>query len=86
MQIFIGDDGSDPNRQKEQRIELQMDSDDPDKKIQFEMGHGLGDSEMQQIIADNPDLSDSELEQLLEQKFAEIPNSLLNSIESVKRA
>jgi hypothetical protein len=71
MQIFIGDDGSDPDKQTEQRIELQLGSGDDQEKIEFEMGAGVDDSEIKQIIEANEDLSDAELEALIEQKLAD---------------
>ncbi len=70
MSIFIGDADAEPGKQSEQTIELKMDS-GADKNVSFEVGGGLEDSEMQQIIDANKDKSDSELESLLEAKFAE---------------
>lgn len=70
MEIFVGDDGSDPNKETEERIELKMGPGD-DQTIGFNMGHGAEDSEIRQLIDANKDLSDAELETLIEQKFAE---------------
>jgi hypothetical protein len=70
MSIFIGDADAESGKETEQTIELKMNSGD-DQNVSFEVGAGLDDSEMQQIIEDNKDMSDSELESLLESKFAE---------------
>jgi hypothetical protein len=71
MQIFIGDDGSNPNKETEQRIELKMGSGSTDDRIEFEVGGGVDDSEINRIIAANSELSDFQLEQLIEQKLSE---------------
>jgi hypothetical protein len=68
MNIFIGDDGSDPDKKKEQRIELQMQG-DPNDTIAIEMGPNVPDEEIDQLIEDNKHLSDAELEALLEAEF-----------------
>lgn len=70
MSIFIGDADAESGKETEQTIELKMDS-SADENVSFEIGGGLEDSEMKQIIDANKNLSDSELESLLESRFAE---------------
>lgn len=71
MSIFIGDADAESGKETEQTIELKMGSGNSDQKMMFDVGGEMDDSEMDQLIKDNKDLSDSELETLIQSKFAE---------------